>query len=73
MEEIELFGKGRLVCFAIVQTSQILFDSKENFNKVLAMKSNLDGDGCPSHQCHKVVEVFEGGDDLVTWAASDGT
>jgi len=44
MEKIELFGKGRCVCFARVQTSQILFDSKERFNKVLAMKSNLDGD-----------------------------
>jgi len=51
MEEIELFGKGRRVCFAKVQTSQILFDSKERFNKVLAMKSNLHGDGCPSHRC----------------------
>jgi len=60
------------VCFAKVQTSQILFDSKKRFNKVLAMKSNLDGDGCPSRWCHKVVEVFEEGDDLVTWAASDG-
>jgi len=72
MEEIELFGKGRRVFFARIQTSQILFDSKEKFNKVLAIKSNLDEDGCPSHRCHKVVEVFEGGDDLVTWAASDG-
>jgi len=51
MEEIELFGKVRRVCFAKVQTSQILFDSKERFNKVLAMKSNLHGDGCPSHRC----------------------
>jgi len=72
MEEIKLFGKGKHVCFARVQTSQILFDSKEKFNKVLAMKSNLDEDGCPSRRCHKVVEVFEGEDDLVTWAASDG-
>jgi len=72
MEEIELFGKGRRVYFARVQTSQILFDSKEKFNKVLAMKSNLDGDGCPRCRCHKVVEMFEGGDDLVTWATSDG-
>jgi len=72
MKEIELFGKGRRVCFARVQTSQILFDSKEKFNKVLAMKSILDGDRCPSRRCHKVVEMFEGGDDLVAWAASDG-
>ena len=72
MEKIELFGKGRRFCFARLQTSQILFDSKERFNKILAMKSNLDGDGCPSRRCHKVVEVFEGGDDLVTWVASDG-
>jgi len=72
MEEIELFGKGRHVCFERVQTSKILFDSKERFNKVLAMKFNLDGDRCPSRRCHKVVEVFEGGDDLVTWATSDG-
>ena len=72
MEEIELFEKGRRVCFARVQTSQILFDSKERFNKVLAMRSNLDGDGCPSCRCHKVVKVFEGGDDSVTWVASDG-
>jgi len=72
MEEIELFGKGKRVCFARVQTSQILFDSKEKFNKVLAMKSNLDGDGCPSRRCHKVVEVFKEGGDLVTWVVSDG-
>jgi len=37
MEEIELFE-------ARVQTSHILFDSKARFNKVLAMKSNLDED-----------------------------
>jgi len=48
-----------------------LFYSKEKFNKVLAIKYNLDGDGCLSRQCHKVVEVFKGGDDLVTWAVSD--
>jgi len=72
MEEIELFGKGRCVCFAREQTSQILFDFKEKFKKVLAMKYNPYGDGCPSRRCHKVVEVFEGGDELVTWAASDG-
>ena len=54
IEEIELFGKGRSVCFARVQTSQILFDSRERFNKVLAMKSNIHGDGCPSRRCHKV-------------------
>ena len=50
MEEIELFE-------ARVQTSQILFDSKARFNKVLAMKSNLDEDWCPSRRCHKVVHV----------------
>jgi len=64
MEEIDLFGKGRCVCIARVQTSQILFDSKERFNKVFAMKSNLNGDRCPSRRFHKVVEVFEG---EMTW------
>jgi len=70
MEEIKLFGEGMHVYFARVQTSQISFYSKERFNKILAMKSNLDG--CHIRRCHKAVVVFAEGDELVTSAENDG-